>query len=105
MHNWWEKHKRIFMYPRDWGNSMSRFLRFVYKYHRLGILIITENPDMKTKVVRILGSKDIQVGGVCSGDMVLYDTPISSMLNDEVLWWDAPDVFMGEEEFIKTYSQ
>ena len=103
MHEWWKQHKTIYMYPKDWGNSLSLFLRFVYQQYRHGILIITENDDMKQKVVRILGTKKIMSGGVCAGDTILYNSPLASMENDEVLWWDTPGTYKDPDEFYRMY--
>ena len=104
MHDWWLRHKRVFFYPKQWGNSLSLFMRFLHNNTHNGILLITESGDMKNKVKRLIGKKVLKVGGICAGDMVLYDTPISAMLNDEVLWWEH-EAFMQEEEFIQTYTK
>ena len=100
MHKWWESHKHVYYFPRDWYGKLSELGEFLIEHHQKGILVITENLDIKRHIKRIFRDIPSTCGGVCAGDWVLYETPLTSIEEDETLWWVTPGKYPDPDEFL-----
>tara|TARA_B100001093_G_C26564657_1_gene900259 strand:+ start:331 stop:687 length:357 start_codon:yes stop_codon:yes gene_type:complete len=101
MRKWWELHKKVYIFPRDWNGELSKVGDFMIQNHKKGILVITENTDIKNHIKMIFDDIPPTVGGVCAGDWILYDTPLASIEEDEVLWWVTPGDYPDPDEFME----
>ena len=78
----------------------SELGEFLIEHHQKGILVITENLDIKRHIQRIFRDIPSTCGGVCVGDWVLYETPLTSIEEDETLWWVTPGKYPDPDEFL-----
>ena len=74
MHKWWESHKHVYYFPRDWYGKLSELGEFLIEHHQKGILVITENLDIKRHIKRIFRDIPSTCGGVIAEIGALRNT-------------------------------
>lgn len=112
MHAWWRRHKEVVLYPGAWpggaqgDNVVSKGLtQFILDNIVRGVLVITEDESLRRTLRRYFENLQVQSGGICCGDAILYDTPLASIEHDDLMWWATDEeVDNVAREFVTLYG-
>ena len=121
---WWSQHKKIYAYPEKIEElenetyieylSEDNLKSFLLENAPKGILFCTDNKELKEKIksyIEEIVEKCEEEAKICVGDYLLYDTPVTSILHDEVMYWFFDKNLSIEkieddfcQKYLKTYN-